>query len=249
MKVNRVRQNVLPLITALIWGTAFVAQSVGAEYMGPFTFNTLRAVIAFFFLLALCVLRRSVRRKVLDETTPSSRRDLFIGGACCGGALAIASFFQQKGIETTTAGKAGFITALYIVLVPVIGLFLHKRVPKAVWGSVVLAVGGLYCLCIKEDFSITSGDFYLLICALCFAVQILVIDYFSCKVDGIELSCVQFFVMSVISALGMFTEQLPAPELLLNCLWPVLYVGVFSSGVAYTLQILAQKDSDPTVVS
>ncbi len=249
MKVNRIRQNVLPLITALIWGTAFVAQSVGAEYMGPFTFNTLRAVIAFFFLLALCALRRSVRRKIQEDTVRTSWRNLAIGGSCCGAALAIASFFQQKGIETTTAGKAGFITALYIVLVPIIGLFLHKRVPKAVWGSVVLAVAGLYCLRITEDFTINGGDFYLLICALCFAVQILVVDYFTQKVDGVELSCAQFFVMSIISALGMMTEQLPSPELLMNCLWPVLYVGVFSSGVAYTLQILAQKDSNPAVVS
>lgn len=250
MKVNRIRQNVLPLITALIWGTAFVAQSVGAEYMGPFTFNALRAIIAFFFLLALCALRRSVAwKKGAGDAVPASRRDLAVGGLCCGAALAVASFLQQKGIETTTAGKAGFITALYIVLVPLIGLFLRRRVPKAVWGSVVLAVAGLYCLCITEDFSIAGGDFYLLLCALCFAIQIMVVDHFTQKVDGVELSCAQFFVMSILSSLGMLTEQLPPPELLMNCLWPVLYVGVFSSGVAYTLQILAQKDSDPAVVS
>lgn len=249
MKVNRIRQNVLPLITALIWGTAFVAQSVGADYMGPFTFNGLRAVIAFFFLLVLCALRRSMRRNVQTETAPASRRDLALGGLCCGSALAIASFFQQKGIETTTSGKAGFITALYIVLVPIMGLFLHKRVPKTVWGSVVLAVAGLYCLCITENFSIISGDFYILLCAFCFAVQIMVVDHFTQKVDGVELSCAQFLVMTVISILGMLTEPFPPAETLSAWIWPVLYVGVFSSGVAYTLQILAQKDSDPAVVS
>lgn len=249
MKVNRIRQNVLPLLTALIWGTAFVAQSVGADYMGPFTFNALRAVIAFFFLLALCALRRATRRKGTPEAAPASWRSLAIGGLCCGSALAIASFLQQKGIETTTTGKAGFITALYIVLVPVIGLFLHKRVPKAVWGSVVLAVAGLYCLCITEDFSIAAGDFYLLLCAFCFAVQIMVVDHFTQKVDGVELSCAQFFVMTIICIFGMMTEQLPPLETVTAWIWPVLYVGVFSSGVAYTLQIIAQKGSDPAVVS
>ena len=134
MKINRVRQNVLPLVTAMIWGTAFVAQSVAAEYMGPFTFNTARAVIAFFFLLGLCGLRASRRRRRGESpASAGSRRDLVLGGLCCGAALAVASFFQQKGLETTTPGKAGFITALYIVLVPLAGLVLGRKVPRALW--------------------------------------------------------------------------------------------------------------------
>ncbi|MCI9002590.1 MAG: DMT family transporter [Oscillibacter sp.] len=250
MKINRVRQNVLPLVTAMIWGTAFVAQSVGADYMGPFTFNTARAVIAFVFLLGLCGLR-SLWRKRKGEPAPAagSRRDLLIGGVACGTALAVASYFQQKGLETTSSGKAGFITALYIVLVPLAGLLLGKRPPKAVWLGVVLAVAGLYCLCVTEEFSVTGGDLYVLICAFCFAVQILTVDHFTNKADGVSLSCVQFFVMSLLCAAGTLTEELPPAELLPQCLGPVLYVGVFSSGVAYTLQILAQKDSDPAVVS
>lgn len=247
MKVNRVRQNVLPLMTALIWGTAFVAQSVGARYMGPFTFNTLRAAIAFLFLLCLCAVRRRARRGLPGSR--SSRRSLAVGGFFCGAALAVASAFQQIGLETVSSGKAGFLTALYIVLVPVLGLFLGRRAPKAVWLSVCLAVAGLYCLCVTEEFRISKGDFYLLLCALCFAVQILVVDHFSRRIDGVSLSCVQFLVMTVLSVFGIWGETLPAPEMLAECLWPVLYVGVFSSGVGYTLQILAQKDSDPAVVS
>lgn len=250
MKVNRVRQNVLPLVTAMIWGTAFVAQSVAAEYMGPFTFNTARAVIAFVFLLGLCGAQRVYRRRRGEEAVSAgTRRDLILGGLACGGALTVASFFQQKGLETTTPGKAGFITALYIVLVPLAGLLLGRKVPRALWLGVALAVGGLYCLCVTEEFSITGGDFYVLICAFCFTVQILAVDHFTNKVDGVALSCAQFLVMTVVSAAGALTEALPSLELLPKYLGPVLYVGVFSSGVAYTLQILAQKDSNPAVVS
>ena len=249
MKVNRIRQNLLPLLTAMIWGTAFVAQSVGAEYMGAFTFNTARAVIAFLFLLGLCGVMSLLRRRGGKRSMTRSRRDLVTGGLCCGTALAVASYFQQKGLETTTAVKAGFVTALYIVLVPIIGRALGRRVPRTVWFSVALAVAGLYCLCMNESMTMTVGDLFLLACALCFSVQILVVDHFSQRVDGVELSCVQFLVMAVLSAFGMATETLPPLADLSAYLWPVLYVGVFSSGVAYTLQILSQKDADPAVVS
>lgn len=249
MKVNRVRQNVLPVLAALIWGTAFVAQSIGADYVGPFTFNAARSIIAFFFLLGLCGMLRLLEKKRGQAARKTSWKDLAVGGLCCGTALAVAANLQQKGIETTTSGKAGFITALYIVLVPIAGLLLKKRVGKSVWAGVVLAVAGLYCLCITEEFSIASGDFYLLGCAVCFTVQIMSVDHFVQKVDGVELSCAQFFVASVISAAGMFLTETPTVEALQSCIWPILYVGIFSSGVAYTLQILAQKDSNPTVVT
>ena len=249
MKTNRIRQNLLPLLTALIWGTAFVAQSVGADYMGAFTFNAARAAIAFVFLLGLLGLRIFVQKRRGAAQPIGTRRDLLLGGLCCGTALTVASYLQQKGLETTSSGKAGFITALYIVLVPIIGRILGRRVPQAVWLSVVLAVAGLYCLCITEDFSITRGDFYVLACAFCFSVQIMTVDHFGNRVDGVALSCVQFLVMTVLSSLGVAGEVPPDPALAAVWLLPVLYVGVFSSGVAYTLQILAQKDSDPAVVS
>ena len=248
MKVNGVRQNVLPVLAALIWGTAFVAQSVSADHVEPFTFNTARSVVAFLFLLVLCMFLRG-RRRAAERTAAGSRKDLLLGGLCCGVALTVASFFQQKGLETTTSGKAGFITALYIVIVPIIGIFLKKKAPKIIWISVALAVAGLYCLCITEGFRITTGDFYVLLCAFCFSGHILVIDYFGQKVDGVELSCVQFLVVSLLSGVGMLLSETPSWSALMACIGPVLYVGIFSSGVAYTLQILAQKDSNPTVVS
>lgn len=250
MKVNRIRQNVFPVLAALIWGTAFVAQSVGADYVQPFTFNAARAAIAFVFLLVLCaVLRMRRRRDFAGEARPHARRDLMLGGLCCGAALTVATNLQQKGLETTTSGKAGFITALYIVLVPIAGIFLKKHPPKTIWISVALAVAGLYCLCVTEGFSIAPGDFYVMLCAFCFTGHILIIDHFTQKVDGVELSCVQFLVSAILSSIGMLAFETPSLAGLQACIFPLLYVGVFSSGVAYTLQILAQKDSDPTVVS
>ena len=248
MKVNRIRQNVLPLLAAFIWGTAFVAQSMAAGHVGPFTFNAARSVIAFFFLLGLCVIRRIWQSKA-GMTPASTPKALMIGGICCGTALAVASNLQQKGIETTTSGKAGFITALYIVLVPIAGLFLKRRVGIKVWAGVALAMAGLYCLCITEGFSIAVGDFYLLGCAVCFTVQIMCIDHFAQKVDGVELSCAQFFVVSIISTVGMFLTETPTMEAVSTCLWPILYVGVFSSGVAYTLQVIGQKNFNPTIAA
>lgn len=250
MKTNRIRQNVLPLLAAFIWGTAFVAQSVGADYVEPFTFNAARSAVAFLFLLVLCLILRAVRKgRGTPAAQTSSRRELITAGVCCGVALTVASYFQQKGLETTTSGKAGFITALYIVIVPIVGIFLKKKAPRTIWLGVALAVAGLYCLCITEEFRITTGDFYILLCAFCFSGHILIIDHFSQKVDGVEMSCVQFLVAAVLSSLGMLAAEAPSLEALRGCLFSILYVGVFSSGVGYTLQILAQKDSDPTVVS
>jgi drug/metabolite transporter (DMT)-like permease len=252
MRVNRVRQNVLPVIAAMVWGTSFVAQSVSADYVEAFTFNTARSVVAFLFLSVLCMVLRKMQRNGQGEEQPTERkkgRDLLLGGVCCGIALTVASNLQQKGLETTTSGKAGFITALYIVIVPILGIFLKKKAPKAIWISVILAVAGLYCLCMTENFSITMGDFYVLLCAFCYSAHILVIDHFTQKVNGVELSCMQFLVCAILSAVGMIVMETPSWEAILICLWPILYVGIFSSGIAYTLQILAQKDSNPTVVS
>lgn len=252
MRGNRVRQNLLPVLAALIWGTAFVAQSIGSEYVGPFTFNAVRSIIAALVLLPIGALLRVLRQRELAggaEARTSSRKDLALGGLCCGAALTLASNLQQKGIETTSSGKAGFLTALYIVIVPIAGIFLGKKAGKTIWAGVALAVAGLYFLCIQGDFSVAPGDLYLLLCAVCFSVQILLIDYFARKVDGVELSCAQFFVAAALSAVGMLATETPTWAALKLCAWPILYVGVFSSGVAYTLQILAQKDSNPTVVS
>ena len=171
-------------------------------------------------------------------------------GICCGTALAIASNFQQAGITAgTDAGKAGFLTALYVVLVPVFGLFFRRKVSLPVWVAVALSVVSLYLLCIKGSFRLAAGDLLVLVCAVCFAVHILVIDHFGATCDGVKLSCVQFLFAGLWSAVCIpFFEHVDAAALL-SCALPLLYVGVFSCGVGYTLQILAQKDSNPTVVT
>lgn len=251
MKSNFVRQNIFPTLAAFIWGTAFVAQSVASEYVQPFTFNASRSIIAFVFLLTLAFGLHIYRRGKGEDITRGAAywRDLLIGGLFCGLALFLATNLQQKGIETTTSGKAGFITALYIVIVPICGLFLHKKVSGVIWLSVALAVGGLYFLCINESMTISSGDFYILLCAFCFAGHILVIDHFTHKVDGVELSCAQFLVGTLLSGTAMLAFETPEWSTVSLALGEILYVGIFSSGVAYTLQILAQKGSNPTTVS
>ena len=202
---TQTQNSLLLMLCAFIWGTAFVAQSVGADYLEPFSFTTARSLIAFFFLLGLCAIlywRREKTGAPQPGARPGYRRDLLLGGLCCGTALMLGTNLQQKGIETTASGKAGFITALYIVIVPILGLFLKKKASKGVWVSVALAVAGLYCLCIKEGFSVEPGDVYLFLCSLCFAVQILSIDHFAQKVDGVELSCAQFLMVALESAVA-----------------------------------------------
>lgn len=244
-----VRHIILPLIAAFIWGTAFVAQSVGAETLGPFAFNAMRSVVAFV-VLAAGLLVYALFRRSLQVIVPRQKiKKLLIGGVCCGTVLTAASYLQQTGIAYTTSGKAAFITALYIVLVPILGLFLRKRASIFVWIGVAAAVVGLYFLCVKEDFSLAMGDIYVILCALVFSVHILTVDHFAAEVNGVALSCVQFLTMTVWSTLGtLFFEAVPW-EQTGAFLWPVLYVGVFSSGVAYTLQIVAQKGANPTIVS
>lgn len=249
MKTNIIRQNVLPLLAAFIWGTAFVAQSVSSDYIQPFTFNAIRSSIAFAVLLVVAFIFRQMERRQGGEVKPIAWKALVLGGLCCGFFLAVASNLQQLGLGETSPGKAGFITALYVVLVPVFGIFLKKKAPAQVWIGAVLAVAGLYLLCIKDGFSIQPSDFYVFLCAIVFAFHILCVDHFAQRVDGILLSCAQFLVMAILSGLGMSICEQPVWENVVLCLPELLYVGVFSSGVAYTLQILAQKDSDPTVVT
>lgn len=252
MKQNHVRQNLCAVFAALIWGTSFVAQSVGASYVGPFTFNAARSVVASAFLLVCALLYRKFK-KIPSEQSPENNpryyKDLVTGGVCCGVILSLGANLQQKGLETTASGKAGFITALYIIIVPVLGLFLKKRVRRTVWISIGIAAIGLYFLCIKNGFNIQKGDFYTILCAFCFAVQILLVDHYAQRVNGLDLACAQFLIVSIISLIGMAATETPTLSALRGCLWSILYVGILSGGVAYTLQILAQRDSNPTVVS
>lgn len=248
MKTSNLRQNLLALTAALIWGTAFVAQSVAAETVSAFAFNAARSYVGGLVLIPVWFLFAK-SRKNNPVAAQWKQKDLLIGGICCGFALFIAAYLQQKGLETTTSGKAGFITALYIIIVPIFGIFLKKKAPKSVWLGVVLAAVGLYFLCINEAFTIASGDLYIVACAFCFAGHILTIDHFAPKVDIIAMSCIQFFVTAVLSTMGALLWESQSLAGIQVALLPILYVGVFSSGVAYTLQIFAQRGSNPTVIS
>ena len=241
MKKVDLRGCLMLVLTALIWGVAFVAQSVGMDYVGPFTFNAVRTLIGGVVLLPCIALldRAAVRR----GETPASwkNKKLLTGGVACGFVLAMARMLQQTGILYTTVGKAGFITALYIVLVPVFGLFLKKRPRPLVWIGVVLAVGGMYLLCITDGLSMGRGELLLLLCAAMFALHILVIEHFSPQVDGVRMSCIQFFTCSVLCGVPMLLFEQPHMAQIAAAWAPVLYAGVLSCGVAYTLQVVGQR--------
>ena len=249
-------KNVVMLMTAaFIWGTAFVAQSVGMDYLGPFTFNGVRNFVGAAALLPCIWLldrlnRRDVKDKAVKEAkNPGEKRDLILGGVSCGTVLFVAGSFQQVGLQYTTVGKAGFITACYIVIVPVCGIFLHKKIGGKVWIAVGLSLIGLYLLCITEKLTIGKGDILLFLCALVFTMHILVIDYFSPKVDGVKMSCIQFFVCGLLSLAPMFALETPQIAAIIKSWGPILYAGVLSSGVAYTLQIVGQKNVNPAIAS
>lgn len=245
--------SMMLVVTALIWGTAFVAQSEGMNYIGGFTFNASRFLIGGVVLIpCIFLLRRGNREQwaqMRAEEKKSRRRTGILGGICCGAVLCLASSLQQFGIAYTTVGKAGFITALYIILVPILGLFMKKRVGLNIWASVLIAAAGMYLLCIKEGFSIGKGDFLVLLCSVGFSLHILVIDYFSPRAEGVLISCVQFFTAGFCSALLMLIFEKPSWQAIAAAWMPVLYAGIMSCGVAYTLQVVAQKDVAPTVAS
>ncbi len=249
MERKRFRQTVLPLITAFIWGLAFVAQSVGAEYIGPLTFNALRGIIGCAAVLLFFPLVRKLTGT--EHESVGKKKDLIAGGTLCGLALTAAAFLQQAAMKESSVGKAGFITALYIVLVPVfLRLFFQRRVSRLVWLGVLLAVLGLYFLCMKPGgFAVERGDVLLFFCACCFSLQIICVDHFAQNVNGLLLSAVQFFTLAVVSGTFMLIFESPSFEAIYAARWALLYVGVLSTGVAYTLQVLAQQGTDPTIVS
>ena len=243
------KQNGLALLAALIWGTAFVAQDLCTGKIGAFAFNALRSVITVLGLGIFLLIRAGIRKKkgTYRKQDPKS---FWLGGLVCGFFLALASNLQQFGISDSGAGKASFITALYVVLVPVFSRIFGKKNPVTVWVGVFAAAAGMYFLCIKGDFSIAEGDWFLIACAVAFALQVLSVDHFVKKVDGIALSWGQFFFTAVFSgifALLFDTETTAAG--VVSCFLPVLYVGVFSGCIAYTLQNVAQKGANPTVIA
>lgn len=248
------KNNLLLILTALIWGCAFVAQSVGMDYVGPFTFNAVRSIIGSIVLVPVIFLMDGLKKKsgMSKEAIRRERGDtktLLVGGICCGVVLAVASSLQQFGILFTTVGKAGFITAMYIVLVPILGIFLGRKLRPLIVLCVVIAVAGLYFLCMTENLSLGIGDLFVLLCAFVFSIHILVIDHFSPLVDGVRMSAIQFLTAGILCAVPMFLFEQPHIGEIVAAWMPVLYAGVMSCGVAYTLQILGQKNADPTVAS
>ena len=249
------------LLTATIWGIAFVAQSEGGDAVGAFTFNSTRSLIGSLVLIPVIFLLNKINPK--DNKSESGissgnsssgnifsrNRTLILGGISCGICFFLASNFQQLGIMYTSVGKAGFITACYIVIVPILGLFMKKKCSPFIWAAVAMALVGLYLLCITDGFSIGKGDILVLICAFLFSLHILIIDYFSPKVDGVKMSCIQFFVCGVLSAIPALIFEHPQLSAFHGAWGAILYAGVMSCGVAYTLQIVGQKNMDPTVAS
>lgn len=311
----KLKNALLLLLTATIWGVAFVAQRVGKDHVGPFTFNAVRSMIGGLVLLPVIVILdrekagsrtaataargaglagKAVMSRGREDTAGKAeaseganlagkaetsegadlagkaetagsadptgktgavrdayrRKDLILGGISCGILLCAASNFQQFGVKYSTVGKAGFITACYIILVPILGLFLKKKCSPAIWLAVVMATAGLYLLCMEGDrFSISKGDLLLFVCAVLFSFHILVIDHFTLLADGVKMSCIQFFVCGLLSAVAMLLFEEPRWQDILSGWMPILYAGVMSCGVAYTLQIVGQKGMDPTISS
>jgi len=234
----------LLMLTAAIWGFAFVAQRVGMQYVGAFTFNGVRFALGSISLIPLIIYFR--RKKAAEQTEETASTGALIPGLIMGSILFIAASLQQIGLVYTTAGKAAFITGLYIVIVPMLGIFLKQRIGMNTWLGVVLAVVGLYFLSVNEDFSIAKGDLLEIIGAFFWASHILVIDYFTKKVDALELSFVQFAACSVLSMVTALIFEDIVISGLGQALVPILYGGLFSVGIAYTLQVVAQKHAKPS---
>lgn len=246
---NKLKGSICLLVTTIIWGSAFVAQSVGADHIGPFTFQALRCGLAVVFLVPVIFLFDMTSKDGSTFLRRWKNPKLWKTGILCGCALFVAANLQQIGLQYTDAGKAGFITAMYIVLVPICGLFLKKKPSISAVISVVMAVAGLYLLSCAGVTQVNKGDLYLMGCALAFAVQITLIDALAGELDGLRLNCIQSLVASVLSVPIMLLTETPTLSAILPCWLPICYAGVLSSGVAYSLQIIGQKDLEPTAAS
>ncbi len=252
---RRMRANLLLLLTAFIWGSAFVAQQKGMDFLGPFSFNGVRNIVAAIALIPVIYFLDKSKAKAANATSEThqklDKRILLLGGLSCGVILFVSSSLQQIGLQYTTAGKAGFITSLYIVIVPILGLLLKHKVKPIIWLCVALGAVGLYLLSITNGLNIERGDLLVFLCAFGFSTHILVIDHFSPQTDGVRMSCIQFFIVGVISLIVAFAMEADTFTFsnTIKSIIPILYTGVLSSGVGYTLQIVAQKDAIPSVAS
>ncbi|MBR2742164.1 MAG: DMT family transporter [Clostridia bacterium] len=254
MTGNRKIGNLLLIVTAIIWGTAFAAQRSGMESIEPITFTASRMVLAAAAvgLAALIMGRRSAR--IPSGRTPEEERlykkNTITGGILCGVFLSTATIFQQTGLVYTTAGKAGFITAMYMLLVPVVGFIVfRKKNTWLVWTAVIVGVAGMYLLCMNEGLSLTRGDALECVCAVLFTGHILCCDRFAARGDPIRISAIQFITAAIISGVAAFIAEEPSWGKVISAAIPILYCGIVSGGIGYTLQIVAQRSTDPTVAS
>lgn len=248
MNKQKLKGNALLLLTALVWGTSFIAQSKGVESISPVAFNGIRSILGGIVLLPVIWWLDHEKKKSGKPIMKFDRR-LAIGGTICGVLLCIASTLQTTGMVYTSPGKSAFITALYMVIIPIIDLFRGRKPRPIIVASVIIAIVGLYLMCINSSLDINKGDVITLGCSFAFAVHILVIDHFSPKVDGVKLAATQFFVCGTLNIICMFIFEEPDPNLILGCWKSIAYSGIMSCGVAYTLQIVAQKYTDPTSAS
>ena len=255
MKINKkALGNILLILTAFIWGTAFVGQRQGMEHMGPITFNACRMALAALTIGTVSfVLRKRDAQKqqdMSDQSRREYRKNTVIGGICCGFFLTIAALFQQMGMVYTTAGKGGFITAMYILLVPVINWILFKRKSRPlVWIAVLMGIAGIYLLCVTEGLTLEKGDALVMVCPFFFAGHILCCDYFVQRANPVELSAIQFFTVTVLSTIMAFIVENPTWQQVAEAVVPIVWLGVLSGGIGYTFQIIAQQYTDPTVAS
>lgn len=245
------RQSLILFTAALIWGFTFVAQSVGMDYVGPFTFIAARNIVALMVLLPMAaIMDRHGKKQPRQTDRKKNNRLLLFGGVCCGICLFLGSTLQQFGVRDTTVGKAGFISALYMVLVPLLGIFLGKKIGLRIWAAVGLAAFGMYLLCMtKGDFHLQKGDLYLFACAIVFSLQILSVDHFSPMMDGVKLSCMQTLTNAVLGAICMLLFERPDFGSILAAWMPIVYAGALSSGIGYTFQIIGQKNLNPAIAS
>ncbi len=245
---RRMAGNAMLLLTAMIWGAAFVAQKSGGDAVGALTFNGVRSILGGALLLVLLPLLDKLKVSTPPADTQAVRLTV-LGGVLCGLALFAATNVQQIALQFTSVAKGGFITSLYIVLVPMLGLFFGRRANLLNWIGVVLAVTGLYLLCGRGLGAINVGDLLLLLCALLFAVQIMLVSHFAPRVDGVRLAAIQFLTVGVLNLPLMFLFETPSLSVMGDNWVSLLYAGLLSSGVAYTLQVLAQRHTEPTAAS
>lgn len=254
------KNAVVLIMTALIWGTAFVAQRTGGDAVGPYSFCCIRWFLGAIVLIPVIKLLDLWGLTKNKPVTKEDKKELLMGGICCGCCLSVATIFQQLGMYYgTSSGKAGFLTACYIILVPVLGVFLKRRCGWNVWGAVGITLVGLYMLCMNGDLKIQGSDLLVLICSLLYSFHIMLVDHFVVKVDAVRMSCIQFVTAGIVAAPLMFGIDMGHS---VAGIWewslafaspgawiPLLYAGIMSSGVGYTLQIVGQQGVNPTVAS